>query len=155
VAEEIARTLIAAGLEAEVKTPDAVGGVESYDAVVLGSAMYYGQWLPGAVDFVRRNGPAMKARPTWLFSVGPIGAPEARPVEDPAIIAELVSRTAARGHRLFTGALHRRGLRLGERVIASVVKAPEGDFRDWPAIRRWAEEIAAEVQALEAVPSGA
>jgi len=97
----------------------------------------------------------MRTRLTWLFSVGPIGAPVARPVEEPAVVPELISRTSARGHRLFAGALHRGGLRLGERVIASVVKAPEGDFRDWPAIRRWAEEIAAEVQAMEAVPTGA
>jgi menaquinone-dependent protoporphyrinogen IX oxidase len=31
------------------------------------------------------------------------------------------------------------------------VKAPEGDFRDWDAIREWADAIARE---LEADPSG-
>ena len=146
VAEVIARTLIAAGLDAELRRPDEVASLDGYGAVVLGSAVYYGQWLPTALDLVRRNRVPLAGLPLWLFSVGPLGAPEAKPSEEPAIVAELAERTKARGHRVFAGALDRKRLGLAEKVIASVVKAPEGDFRDWAQIRRWAGEIASEIQ---------
>jgi menaquinone-dependent protoporphyrinogen oxidase len=51
--------------------------------------------------------------------------------------------THARGHRVFVGKLNPGDLGFGERLMAKVVKAPEGDFRDWDAIRAWAREIAA------------
>jgi menaquinone-dependent protoporphyrinogen oxidase len=145
VAGAIGRTLAKAGLEPDVETPDAIAGIEDYAAVVLGSAVYYGQWLPAAVDFARRNGAALAKRPVWLFSVGPIGSPDLKPVEEPKTPAELVARIGARGHRLFAGALRRHELGLGEKAVASLMHAPEGDFRDWTAIRRWAERIAAEI----------
>ena len=34
-----------------------------------------------------------------------------------------------------------RRFRLSERLMLKVLKAPEGDFRDLPAIRRWAEGL--------------
>lgn len=154
VAEAIGRTLAAAGVEADVTTPDAVADIDGYGAVVLGSAVYYGQWLPGAIDFMRRNRVPLAQRPVWLFSVGPIGSPEPKPAEEPRIVAELVARIGARGHRLFAGALRRRELGLGEKAVACVVRAPEGDFRDWTAIRRWAERIAAEVQPGQVASAG-
>jgi menaquinone-dependent protoporphyrinogen oxidase len=35
-----------------------------------------------------------------------------------------------------------RQLSFPERAIVSALHVPEGDFRDWPEIRRWATEIA-------------
>jgi menaquinone-dependent protoporphyrinogen oxidase len=147
VADAIGRALSEAGVQADLKMPDEVAGVEGYEAVVLGSAVYYGQWLPTALDFARRHRAALSARPVWLFSVGPIGAPEPRPVEPPAIAAQLVANLKARGHHTFAGALDRGRLGLTEKAIAIVMRAPEGDYRDWPAIRRWSEEIARVVKA--------
>jgi hypothetical protein len=34
-----------------------------------------------------------------------------------------------------------------------MVKAPEGDFRDWDAIRQWAHEIATELREVN-LPAG-
>jgi menaquinone-dependent protoporphyrinogen oxidase len=39
--------------------------------------------------------------------------------------------------------LDRSGLNIVERSIVGVVKAPDGDYRDWDAIRAWAAAIAA------------
>ena len=36
-------------------------------------------------------------------------------------------------------------LGFGERLIVRAVKAPEGDYRPWPAIRDWATGIAREL----------
>ena len=145
VAEELARTLVAAGLEADLRPPDEVEDVREYDAIVLGSAIYYGQWLPTALDLVRRNRGVIDERPVWLFSVGPLGSAEPQAATEPAIVGELAERTHARGHRVFGGVLDRSRLGIGEKIVASVVRAPEGDFRDWPEVRRWASEIASDI----------
>jgi menaquinone-dependent protoporphyrinogen oxidase len=145
VAQAISQTLYDAGLDVDVIPPDEVASVSDYDAIVLGSAIYYGQWLPSALDLIQRDLEAIVTRPVWLFSVGPLGAPDPQPAEEPPIVAELLERTKAREHRVFAGILDRETLGVAERIIASVVKAPEGDFRDWTAIRHWAEEIASEL----------
>jgi menaquinone-dependent protoporphyrinogen oxidase len=41
------------------------------------------------------------------------------------------------------GKLDRSRLGFGERMAVRLVKAPEGDFRDWGAVRGWSKEIAA------------
>jgi menaquinone-dependent protoporphyrinogen oxidase len=121
VADVIARALAAAGFEADLRPPDEVASVREYGAVVIGSAIYYGQWLPTAIDLIRRHHEAMAGLPVWLFSVGPAGSVGARAPKVPAIVAELVERTQARGHRVFAGA--RAGIRRWAREIASNLDA--------------------------------
>jgi menaquinone-dependent protoporphyrinogen IX oxidase len=64
------RGLTAAALHAENR-PDPA----SFDAVVLGSAVYHGSWLEPARDLAHRHAAVLRARPLWLFSSGPIGEP--------------------------------------------------------------------------------
>jgi menaquinone-dependent protoporphyrinogen oxidase len=45
IAEAIAEELAAQGLSAEVKPLQDISAVGQYDAVVLGSAVYFGHWL--------------------------------------------------------------------------------------------------------------
>lgn len=120
--------------------------VEEYDAVVIGSALYMGKWLPQAQAFVTAHARTLESIPVWLFSSGPLGDPPV-PAEGPAGVRDLITLSKAREHRLFGGRLDRRALGFGERAIARAVRAPEGDFRDWAAITGWADSIA---QALTA-----
>ena len=69
--------------------------------------------------------------------------PIPRPHGDPNGLVELLETTRAREHVIFAGKLDKRDLGLGERLITRVVHAPEGDFRDWEAIRDWARAIGA------------
>jgi menaquinone-dependent protoporphyrinogen oxidase len=141
IAEAIAEVLAGNGLDPAVVPPDEVDDVAAYDAVVLGSAVYAGHWLKPARALADRCAPALRARPVWLFSSGPVGDP-AKPDEDPVDVVEIVTLTGARDHRLFAGKLTRRQLSFPERAIVYALHVPEGDFRDWPEIRRWATEIA-------------
>jgi len=43
---------------------------------------------------------------------------------------------------LFHGALDPAKLNWAERLILRAIKAPVGDYRDWPAIEAWAGEVA-------------
>jgi menaquinone-dependent protoporphyrinogen oxidase len=150
IAEAIGRVLAGRGLDPTVAAPEQVEGVDGYDAVVVGSAVYAGHWLKPARELVDRLGAALADRPVWLFSSGPVGDPP-KPDEDPVDVAELLTATRAREHRLFAGRLVRRQLRFPERAVVSALRVPDGDFRDWSEISRWAAGIAATLRAGDRV----
>lgn len=151
VSEEIGKALqealeengVAGGDEpvVDVRPPEQVSSLDDYDAVVLGSAVYAGHWLQSARDLAERHAEALSRRPIWLFSVGPIGDPP-KPEEDPVDVASILEATGARGHRIFAGKLDRSKLGFAEKAIVIALRAPEGDFRDWEAVRGWAREVA-------------
>jgi len=141
IADEIARVLSRRGFHVADKPIDEVGDVDGYDAVIVGSAVYAGRWLPEALAFVNRHAARLGTRPLWLFSSGPIGDPP-QPQGDPQGVAVMVESTRAKEHRLFAGLLDPDRLGLGEKVIVGMLRAPRGDFRDFPAVAAWAEQIA-------------
>jgi menaquinone-dependent protoporphyrinogen oxidase len=152
IAEAIGKTLAEHGLAATVIPPGEVGDIESYDAVVLGSAVYTGHWLDAAKDFANRYGASLAARPVWLFSSGPVGKPSGKlaramakdPVELPAIRAA----TGARDHQMFAGKLDRRTLRPVQRAVLLAFPGMNGDFREWAKISQWAAGIARQLAAV-------
>lgn len=154
IAAAIAETLTAAGHEALAVAPERVTSVAGYDAIVLGSAVYAGHWIGSAKQLVEREGAALKVRPVWLFSSGPIGTPP-KPEEEPADVAPMRAATGARDHRTFAGLVDRGRLGLGEKAILRMVKATDGDFRPWDDIRVWAGEIAAALASIPAPVPGA
>lgn len=141
MAETIGATLRERGLEVDVLAPDDVRTVEGWDAVVLGSAVYAGRWMKQARELVERAGPALRERPVWLFSSGPIGDPP-KPEEDPVDASPVSEATGAREHRVFAGRLVKKGLSLPDRAIATALRVAEGDFRDEGELRDWAGGIA-------------
>lgn len=135
----------------QVRAVNQVPSLDGYDAVVLGSAVYMGRWLPAAREFTKRHAAALAAVPVWLFSSGPIGEPH-QPEQDPADIAGIATAIGARDHRTFFGRLDKHQLGLAERAIVRAVHAAEGDFRDWPAIRDWARTVGEALHADHANP---
>nr|NIV29122.1 hypothetical protein [Anaerolineae bacterium] len=59
IAERIGQVLREAGLEAEVKSAERAGGLGQYGAVVLGSAVYMGQWRKEAARFLKESEAAL------------------------------------------------------------------------------------------------
>jgi menaquinone-dependent protoporphyrinogen oxidase len=154
MASAIGRALMDAGLEVDVKPMHDLFGVAGWNAVVLGSGVYMGRWLPEATEFVERHAVELKARPVWLFSSGPVGSPDPKPEGDPVGISELVAAVRARGHRTFAGRLDRGQLGIGEKLVVSAVRAPDGDFRDWDALAAWARGIAGQLKKVPAAIAG-
>jgi menaquinone-dependent protoporphyrinogen oxidase len=161
IAERIAEQLRAAGLEVDVQPVKAIGDLTAYDAVVLGSAVYFGSWMKEATNFARQNQAVLGTRAVWLFSSGPLGTDatdaqghDVREAAVPKQIAELTSAIKPRDHRVFFGALNRSRLHLPDKLVASLPAFPsvEGDFRDWADVQSWAQSIA---HALAPVPADA
>jgi menaquinone-dependent protoporphyrinogen oxidase len=122
-----------------------------YDAAVIGSAVYAGHWVDSALEYVERHAEALAEMPVWLFSSGPIGDPP-RPDEEPVDAASVMEATNAIDHRIFAGKLDKGVLGFGEKAIVLAFRAPEGDFRNWNAIRAWAEQIASKLSAESGIP---
>ncbi len=137
-----------AGLTAVAESVDQRPDPASFDAVVLGSAVYAGRWLEPARQYATDHVASLRQRPVWLFSSGPIGEPPFPP-DEPHDADPVTQLIGARGHRVFPRRLGKHLLGFGERAMVTAMRAPTGDFRDWDAVRAWAEEIA---QAL-GVPS--
>jgi menaquinone-dependent protoporphyrinogen oxidase len=149
IAERIGSDLRKRGLEVEVRRPQDVGDLHPYDAVVLGSAIYFGNWMKEARQFVEANADELAEKPTWLFASGSVtGDP---PVSDdpnalrPALAEQLISATHAREHKLFAGKLDSKGLSLPERLPVRMARGREGDWRDWDEVDAWASTIAREL----------
>ena len=140
IATIIAGILQASDIDAETLPPEAVASVVDYDAVILGSAVYAGQWLEPARSFVARHADDLATRPVFLFSSGPLGYPSRRPVA-PADAIAVEMATGAMDLQVFPGRLVGRDLSLPERLSATKMHAPYGDFRPWDDILDWTREI--------------
>jgi len=147
IAERIGQVLRQAGLDVEVLAAERAGDVQVYKAVVLGSAVYIGQWRKQAAAFLKANEQALAGRPVWLFSSGPTG--EGDPVEltqgwrFPKGLQPVADRIQPRDIAVFAGSANVEKMNFLEKFMLKNVKAPAGDFRDWEAITAWAASIAA------------
>ena len=175
IAERIGEVLRARDLDAVVATADAVTETEIHaaDAVVVGSGVYMGSWLDEPLQFLAGHTDALAARPLWLFSSGPLpGSSKDKRAVDPIEnalgpadgpgsggrkkIEALSAAIGPRDHRVFMGRydpddeaknLPERFMKSFMRVIPAVRDVlPAGDYRDWPAIEAWAQEIASELR---------
>ena len=146
IAEKIGQTLLQAGLQADVLPVNRVSDLKPFQAVVLGSAVYMGQWRKEAVNFLKTNEKSLAERPVWLFSSGPMGKGD--PVQltkgwrFPKSQGPIIDRIRPRDIALFHGMLDMKKLNFFEKWVIKNVKAPIGDFRDWDAIATWATAIA-------------
>lgn len=144
IAMWIGAELRKAGLHADVRAAGAVRDLAAYHAVVLGGALYGRRWHRDARRFARRHGGALRDRPVWLFSSGPLGR-SAETVEIPPVrgVRRLAERIGARGHTTFGGRLVQdtRGF-----IASRMAARSAGDYRDRRQVREWARGIAAELR---------
>lgn len=147
IAKKIGEVLVQEGLQAEVADLKTVKDPAPYQAVVLGSAAYIGQWRKEAVKFVQDNQTILSGIPVWLFVSGPTG--EGDPVEQmqgwlyPKKLQPAIDAIKPKDIAVFHGAIDTTKLNFLEKFAIKNVKAPLGDFRNWESITAWAKKIAA------------
>jgi menaquinone-dependent protoporphyrinogen oxidase len=122
---------------------------------VLGSAVYAKRWRPEARHFARRHARALRELPVWLFSSGPLGAPEDHPTAPmPPFAERLASEVGAREHVMFGGRVPPDPGNFIERAMLKNTPEEKRDARDWPAIDAWARGVAEAILAEAQGPSG-
>lgn len=143
VAEAIGKTLSAKGAAVDVLPIKKVTDLTGYQAVVIGSAVRFGQWLPEAVKFVESNNTALSQKSTAFFAVHimNLGEDETSRKARLAYLDPARKLITPKAEAFFAGSGNPSKLSFLERTIGRMVKSPEGDLRDWKAINAWAESL--------------
>ncbi len=145
VAEFIASALRDEGIPTEVRPLREVRDVRPYRAVVLGAPVRRFRWEPDAVKFLKKHHEMLRGMPVAYFAVCLTMKEDTeenrRLVESWMKPALNVLEPVSVG--LFAGRMDYSKLSpLEQFLIRNMMKIPEGDFRDWEAIRAWAKEVA-------------
>lgn len=151
VAHFIADTIAARGVEAIVTTAEQAPPLEGFDALILGSAVHNGLWLPEMEVFVRKSRRILAEKPLylWLSCMRAIEPGGYAYVTD-NYLPNLLSRTLSfRRIGIFAGKVDKATVNPEEiwTLTFRYDGAGEplrlvGDHRDWASIRAWAERIA-------------
>lgn len=147
VAEAVGRAFAGEGASVEVKPVYEVEDLAGYRAVVLGSPLYAGKLRPEVVAFAAQHKEELLGMPTALFVVcltmaRPSEKSVQRVVKQTKPLVELL-RPADVG--LFAGAVDYAAIGFFNRMLMKFMKVPEGDFRNWEVIERWAAKVLAKL----------
>ena len=129
--------------EVDVLPPGDVKGLDTYDAVIVGGALYANRWPKAARRFVKRHSADLSRRPTYFFSSGPLDdSASAGDIPPVTGVVALMTSVGARGHVTFGGRLlpDAKGF-----PASAIAKTRSGDWRDAERVRTWAKSIATEL----------
>jgi menaquinone-dependent protoporphyrinogen oxidase len=149
VAETIAETLAESGEAVDLRRVSSNLSIEPYTAVVLGSAIHGGKWLPEAAEFLKHNKTRLNQIPTAFFLVG-LMVNKKNPSDQKLVDQFLASerelvKPVAEGK--FVGALFTKkypgmtGFGMRFFVAYCGLGLRGGDFRNPTAIHAWANGI--------------
>lgn len=144
VAEKIGQTLGDKGFTVDVLPVGDQPSVAGYDAVVLGSAVNGGNWLPEALDYARGNRTQLAGIPVAMFCVHAMncGTNERETAKRLAYLDEARSliRPSAEGFFAGKGPLPEDTNWLALWAFRAFGgHVVEGDGRDWDKITSWAQ----------------
>jgi menaquinone-dependent protoporphyrinogen oxidase len=149
VAEAIGKTLSDSGADVDVRPMRDIRDLIPYRAVVAGSAIQGGKWLPEAVRFIQTHQAALSRKPFAAFLVCmTLAMPNAAKYRSHVAgwLDPVRALVKPRSEGLFAGALDIRkipsfGDRLKFRLSVAFGVWSEGYHRDWGEIRAWADSL--------------
>jgi menaquinone-dependent protoporphyrinogen oxidase len=143
VAQTVAETLREGGASVDLLPMTKVRGLEAYGAVVVGSAARIGKINGDAFKFVKKHREALEHIPVAYFVVCLTmkDDTEEHRATVSAYLQPLREQVAPVDEGLFAGALELEKLGAIAKLAMSKMKAPEGDYRDFEAIKSWAREL--------------
>lgn len=142
VAQAIAETLDERGFSVDVRPVKENPTVEGYQAVIAGSAVQYGKWLPEAIDFVKVNRAALQQVPVALFCVHitNTGNDEQSRATRLTFLDEARALVHPVTEAFFPGRFNRQGAALLlPGLIARFI--PTIDLRNWDKIHAWSQTV--------------
>ncbi len=166
VAEAIGKKLCAAGAACDVLPSDEVKDLAPYKAVIVGGAARNFGWMPGAVDFIKKNQSALSRTRVAYFMTCLQIVPEQPAIGKPGTLPPKNESKEERRSRvmeyfdpvlkkypevkpadmtLFAGAIDFDKLSRSDKTMMKSLRFVEGDWRDWEAIGKWGEEMASKL----------
>ncbi len=146
ISSVITESLCTGGLSAELKRASSVKSVEGYQGVVLGTAIYMGSPLKEALNFIEKFGGQLTGTPFAMFDVC-LTMKDATSENQRIALDYLKSITDVISPikiGAFSGRIDLNSLPPLYRLFAQSDNEgilAEGDYRDWQAIRKWADEL--------------
>ena len=149
VADAIALALRQRGFLVMVQPIRENPSVKGYQAVIVGSSIRQGAWLPEAVTFLIANKQALRRVRVALFTVHALnlGDDEQSRLKREAYLDPLRPLVLPVAHVFFPGKIDPARLSLFDRLMVKVLRAPVGDFRDWAKVDNWADKLLTEEMA--------
>lgn len=151
IAEMIAKTIRSENLDVDIHPMSKVEDLSAYQAVVAGSGIQAGAWLPEAMDFVKLNKQELLQKKFAAFLVCMTLAMKngdqyrSHVKEWMAPIKAIVPTVS---ENIFAGGLDLNKIpstidRMKFRLSTMIGIWKAGDHRDWDAIQSWAKELKA------------
>lgn len=146
VAKFMGSVLSEQGASIAVKPLSEVDDLETYDSVIIGSAIRYDRWLPEATTFVRQNRTTLSNVPvSFFFTCLTLAQPTPAAMLKAEGYADKLRSLAPEVKPVtvggFAGALRFARTPWQARFVLKVMSiasgVKEGDYRDWEAIRSW------------------
>jgi menaquinone-dependent protoporphyrinogen oxidase len=158
VASFVGDVLSSKGLDVHVANAKEVLSVKDYDALILGSPIHSGAWLPEITAFIEGFNEEWATKPVYMWVncirvLEQFGEEHAR---DYYLNSELLKLLDVRQVAVFPGKLDLEATDWQERWTLAArydghtwPSGFDGDFRDWDKVRTWAGEIAEELLAVK------
>lgn len=151
IALKIAETIKATGLEVDLMHVSEISSVSVYDAVIVGSPIFYDKWPRLTVGFVKKFESELQKIPTaFFFSCMTLSSKEKSAISAAQKYADEIARTSDAVSPIdvkgFAGAVFFDKLpfylRIPLGIILMLKGAKQGDYRDWSDIESWAKTMA-------------
>lgn len=150
VAHTIGAELVKQGFDLDLRYILDVKDVKPYQAVILGAPIRMGRWLHEAQHFLSMHEKVLTQKQVAFFVVSMTMHEDTQDNRQKVLemIAPSVGLVTPLDIGLFAGAVKPSKLKFFWRMVVKLMHVPEGDFRDYEAIRMWAEQLAGQIKVV-------
>ncbi len=143
IAAAIGQTLSQRGYSVDVLPVKKQPNPSDYQAVILGSPIRMGSWLPEMVAFIKENRSLLEKLPVAVFTVHMLNAgdDEQSRANRAGYLNAVREWVSPAEEVFFLGKMELAKLSFLDRFISNVMKAKDEDLRDWNAIHAWSSSI--------------
>jgi menaquinone-dependent protoporphyrinogen oxidase len=157
MAQHLAAQLQLSGFAIDLKPVDEVKTLENYTAVILGSPIHCGLWMPNMHMWVSHQRSSLAQIPVyaWITCVRVLEPDGYAHVRTHYIPADFRALPTLRSMEIFPGRIIPPQLTWQEKNDLYVrydghfnITYAQGDYRDWPRFEEWEQWIAADLHTL-------
>ena len=145
IAERIGFILSSGNLNVTIASVENVRNISQFTVIILGSAVYFGQWRMSAVKFLKDHKSILLTKKVWLFSSGPLGRGPIHKLNSywdfQASLNDLLLSVKPAGIETFHGVINKSKINYLEKEMLQQMRIPLKDYRRWDQIQTWAQTI--------------
>ncbi len=131
--------ILEADYEVDLCKVDAVKDITEYDVIMIGSPIYVGKWKKEATNFVENNAEQLQSKKVFYFltCMNLTSTDQEKLDQVPQFLTYERGLVEPISEGRFAGVINPKKLSFFKRMMIKLVKAPEGEFRDWEEIANW------------------